>query len=143
MTKTGQATSEVQMMSMSSMSAYRAVALACVTMAPLVATPVWAANPASFNGTWSVLIMTDKGSCDRAYRYPVRVANGRVSYAGQADFDVNGSVRPNGAVNVTVTKGRQRASGSGRLQDGSGFGRWRGGSGPDACSGTWTAEKRG
>jgi hypothetical protein len=131
------------MMSMSSMSACRALVLACVTMAPFGATSARAATPSAFNGTWSVLIMTDKGSCDRAYRYPVRVTNGRVSYAGQADFDVNGSVHPNGAVNVTVTKGSQRANGSGRLRDGSGSGRWRGGSGPEACSGTWTAEKRG
>lgn len=131
------------MMSMSSVSVCRALVFACVTMAPLVATPAGAATSAAFNGTWSVLIMTDKGSCDRAYRYPVRVANGRVSYAGQADFDVNGRVGNNGMVNVTVSKGRQRASGSGRLSGNTGGGTWRGGSGENACSGSWTAEKRG
>jgi hypothetical protein len=128
---------------MSSMSTSRALVLACVTMAPFAATSARAAAPSAFNGTWSVLIVTDKGSCDRAYRYPVRVANGRVSYAGQADFDVAGHVSSNGAVNVTVSKGSQRARGSGRLSNTSGYGTWRGGSGENSCSGSWTAEKRG
>ena len=73
----------------------------------------------------------------------LRISKIRVSYAGQADFDVAGRVLPNGAVDVTVSKGSQRARGSGRLSNTSGYGTWRGGSGPDACSGSWTAEKRG
>ena len=102
-----------------------------------------AAQMAHYNGTWSVLIVTDRGPCDRAYRYPVRVTNGRVTYAGQADFDVAGRVSSNGAVNVSVSKGDQRARGSGRLDGTSGSGTWRGGNGGDECSGSWTAEKRG
>jgi hypothetical protein len=27
----------------------------------------------SFDGTWTVLIMTDAGTCDRAYRYGLRI----------------------------------------------------------------------
>jgi hypothetical protein len=108
----------------------------------------WSASPApataqaAFNGTWSVLIISNSGPCDRAYRYPLRVANGRVTYAGQADFTVNGRVAPNGAVRVTVARGSQSASGSGRLVGSSGFGTWRGYGSP-GCAGTWTAEKRG
>jgi hypothetical protein len=97
---------------------------------------------AGFNGTWSVLIITDRGPCDRAYRYPLKVNNGRVTYAGQADFNVSGHVRPNGAVEVTVSRGQQRANGSGRLVAGSGSGTWRGAGSSSNCSGTWTAEKR-
>jgi hypothetical protein len=97
---------------------------------------------AGFNGTWSVLIVTDSGPCDRAYRYPVRVNNGQVSYAGQADFNVSGHVRGDGAVNVTVTRRDQRASGTGRLRGGSGSGSWRGSDATGTCIGTWTAEKR-
>ena len=126
----------------SRMSARCLLAALCAAAAPLVAGSAPASAQAAFNGTWSVLIMTDKGPCDRAYRYPVRVANGRVSYAGQADFDVAGQVGRNGAVRVTVSRGQQRAAGSGRLFARSGSGTWRG-SGDSACSGSWTAEKRG
>src|SRR5690242_14876931 len=47
--------------------------------AALLAATVPASTPASarsnFDGTWSVLIVTQKGSCDRAYRYPVKIDN--------------------------------------------------------------------
>jgi len=109
----------------------------------ILAVPAPADAQSAFNGTWSVLIVTDTGQCDRAYRYPVRVANGRVIYAGQADFDVSGRVAKNGAVYVRVSRGSQRASGSGRLDGTSGSGTWRGGIGSDSCSGSWTAERRG
>jgi len=32
----------------------------------------------SFDGSWSVLIMTDAGTCDRAYRYGLRIAGGQL-----------------------------------------------------------------
>lgn len=131
------------MMSMPSMSACRTFAAAVAATVPLLTGPVDASAQVAFNGTWSVLIITDRGPCDRAYRYPVRVTNGRVSYAGQADFDVVGHVAANGAVHVTVSKGAQRASGSGRLYGGSGSGIWRGTGSSGTCTGNWTAEKRG
>jgi len=117
------------------------VALSLLSV-PIVAAPVPASAQAAFNGIWSVLIITNSGSCDRAYRYPVRVSNGRVTYGGQADFSVNGQVGRNGAVHVRVSRGSQYASGSGRLSGGSGSGTWSG-RGSGACSGVWTAEKRG
>jgi hypothetical protein len=129
------------MISQSSVSACRALVLLAAAT-PFLAVPVQAAPQTAFNGTWSVLIITDDGPCDRAYRYPVRIANGQVSYAGQADFDVFGRVASNGAVRVTVSLGNQRASGSGRLGNGWGSGTWRG-VGEGECSGRWTAEKRG
>ena len=92
----------------------------------------------TFDGTWSVLIMTEKGSCDRAYRYPVQISNGRVGYAGEAGFSVSGRVSENGAVTVRVSRGQQSANGSGKLSRTSGGGAWRGGE----CSGRWTAERR-
>jgi hypothetical protein len=92
----------------------------------------------NYDGNWSVLIVTDKGPCDRAYRYPVRIANGAVGYGGQASFTVSGRVQANGAIQVTVSRGNQSARGTGRLNGASGSGSWRGGE----CAGTWTAEKR-
>jgi hypothetical protein len=129
------------MISQSSVSACRALILLAAATS-FIAVPVQAAPQTGFNGTWSVLIITDDGPCDRAYRYPVRIANGQVSYAGQADFDVFGRVARNGAVRVTVSRGSQSASGSGRLGNGWGSGTWRG-MGEGVCSGRWTAERRG
>jgi hypothetical protein len=134
---------EDQMIRMPIAFAYRSLVAVSAVAAPLLTASVPAAAQAAFNGTWSVLIVTDKGPCDRAYRYPVRVSNGRVSYAGQSDFDVSGEVARNGAVNVSVAKGGQRASGSGRLSGSVGSGTWRGSGTSDGCSGSWTAEKRG
>jgi hypothetical protein len=140
---------EDQMKRMSSSSCCRSlialialVALSALA-SPIMAAPEPAAAQAAYNGSWSVLIVTERGPCDRAYRYPVRVTDGRVTYGGQADFNVSGRVMRNGAVNVSVSRGGQRAAGSGRLAGTTGSGTWRGGSGSDACSGSWTAEKRG
>ena len=99
-----------------------------------------AASKANFDGAWSVLIVTQKGTCDRAYRYPVRISNGSVGYAGEASFNVSGNVGANGAVTVMVSKGNQSAKGTGQLSGNEGSGRWTAGSGE--CSGSWTAERR-
>lgn len=95
-----------------------------------------------YDGTWSVLIVTQKGDCDRAYRYPVRIANGVVGYAGEASFNVSGRVTGKGSVTVSVSRGQARADGSGRLSANSGSGSWRGKSSGASCSGSWTAERR-
>ena len=90
--------------------------------------------------TWSVLIVTQKGTCDRAYRYPVKIEKGSVGYAGDASFTVSGKVGENGAVTVRVARGSQSANGQGKLGSTDGSGQWVAGSGD--CSGTWTAERR-
>ena len=123
--------------------AIRAVAPALAALGILAAT-VPASAPASarsnFDGTWSVLIVTQKGTCDRAYRYPVKIDNGSVGYAGDASFTVSGKVGENGAVTVRVARGSQSANGQGKLSSTDGSGQWVAGSGD--CSGTWTAERR-
>ena len=120
-------------------SALTAVALLAASALPASPAPI-SATKQSFDGTWSVLIVTEKGTCDRAYRYPVRISNGAVGYAGEASFNVSGSVGPNGAVTVTVSRGNQSARGSGQLSASDGSGHWVAGSGE--CSGSWTAERR-
>ena len=115
----------------------RASILAGVCVAAL-ATESPARTP--FDGAWSVLIVTEKGKCDRAYRYPVKIERGSVGYAGSASFTVSGKVDPKGAVTVTVARGSQSATGTGRMSDSDGSGTWIAGSGD--CSGTWTAERR-
>jgi hypothetical protein len=94
------------------------------------------------DGTWSVLIITEKGTCDRGYRYPVKIARGVVAHADpdNSSFNIRGRVR-SGRINVTVSRGSQSASGTGRINATGATGTWRAASGD--CSGTWTAEKRG
>jgi hypothetical protein len=121
-------------------TALAAAAFIAVTTMPTFAAPLSSAARPSFDGNWSVLIVTEKGTCDRAYRYPVRISGGAVGYAGQASFNVTGRVGANGAVTVTVSRGDQSASGSGMLSSTDGSGRWRTASGE--CSGSWTAERR-
>ncbi len=94
----------------------------------------------AYDGTWSVLIVTQKGDCDRGYRYPVHISNGSVGYAGEAAFNVGGKVGPNGAISVTVSRGDKSAHGTGTLSGTAGSGFWKTGGGE--CSGTWTAERR-
>ena len=120
-----------------------ATALAALAMlastVPAASVPMSSVKP-RFDGNWSVLIVTEKGTCDRAYRYPVKIENGSVGYAGSASFTVTGKVGEKGAVTVTVARGSQSATGRGTLSLTDGAGRWTAASG--GCSGTWTAERR-
>ena len=117
-------------------TAFAALAILASTV-PAGSAPM--AKP-SFDGNWSVLIVTEKGTCDRAYRYPVKIENGAVGYAGSASFTVSGKVGDKGAVTVTVARGSQSATGQGHLSATDGSGRWTAASGE--CSGSWTAERR-
>jgi hypothetical protein len=97
---------------------------------------------ATHDGNWSVLIITEKGDCDRAYRYPLAVSEGQVRYTGEAGANVQGTVSSAGAVRVSIRMGDKGANGSGQLSGNSGAGVWHG-AGPSAsCSGRWEAEKR-
>jgi len=101
-----------------------------------------ATGPGKYDGAWKVLIVTKSGGCDDAYRYDIKVANGRVSYDGGGSFEFSGSVEVNGAVKVKVSRGQQHASGSGRLAAQSGRGTWRGRGATGDCAGYWEAERR-
>jgi hypothetical protein len=92
----------------------------------------------NFDGKWSVVIVTTKGDCDRAYRYPVDISRGTLINAGNQSFDISGRVQGDGSVTVRVSHGDKQATGSGRLSATDGSGSWSGG----ACAGTWQAERR-
>jgi hypothetical protein len=96
-----------------------------------------------YDGSWSVLIVTEAGTCDRAYRYGVQIVDGNVVYDGGGPINLSGRVMPNGTVQVTVSSGGSRADGSGRLSRNVGRGNWKGRSSTDICSGYWEAERRG
>ncbi len=102
--------------------------------------PSPAAYAAVRDGNWSVLIITEKGECDRGYRYEVKVANGQVSYRGDLGIDLAGSVAPDGATKVSIKLGDKGASGTGRLSGRTGSGVWRGIGANRTCAGRWEAE---
>jgi hypothetical protein len=97
------------------------------------------ATAASYDGLWSVLIITQAGSCDAAYSYPFKVAGGRISSAGS--FDVSGRVSGGGAVQVRISSGGSVANGTGTLGAGSGTGRWTAKLSGGNCSGRWQATR--
>ena len=85
------------------------------------------------------MIITEKGTCDRSYRYPVRITDGSVGYAGQASFNVSGRVEPERRRHrdgEPRRPARRAARASSSATDGGGS--WSGGD----CSGTWEAERR-
>jgi hypothetical protein len=118
----------------------RCIALLVLAAATFSAAPASARS--NYDGSWSVLIVTDNGQCDRAYRYGISIRNGTVVYEGSAPVNVAGQVTGNGAVRVRVWNGSQHANGNGRLSRSGGGGTWAGSGTSGACSGTWTAERR-
>jgi hypothetical protein len=94
-----------------------------------------------FDGRWSVLIITEKGHCDRGYRYSIDIRNGIIHYDGDV-VDVTGRVTSNGAVRVVVSRGNLSANGRGRIGRTFGQGVWRGAGQGESCSGRWEAERR-
>ena len=113
----------------------RAGVLAFVIIAP---TAEIAAAHTSYDGSWSLSIVTQRGACS-TYNFPVQIANGQVSVPGLVR--AHARVSTNGGVQVSVAVGDKSAAGSGRLSLGSGSGRWSGRSGSERCSGTWTAQR--
>ena len=99
-----------------------------------------AANAAVHDGTWSVLIITERGDCDRGYRYEVNVVNGHISSNVDSAINLAGTVTPDGVTKVSIKAGEKAASGTGRLSARSGSGVWHGVSATGTCAGRWEAE---
>jgi hypothetical protein len=120
----------------------RRVAVAMlVVAAAAVQLPGSAVAATPFDGRWSVVIETEQGPCERAYRYGIQIENGRVSYVGENAFSIRGQVARNGRVHVRVSRGATYADGHGRLSRDRGSGTWHG-AGSGRCSGHWFAERR-
>jgi len=96
----------------------------------------------SFDGAWSVVVVTRAGNCTPTIRYPLAITNGIVTGGGESEASVEGRVAPSGAVRVTVQSGGAWANGSGRLGTTGGSGVWRGQGSSGLCEGTWQAERR-
>jgi hypothetical protein len=93
----------------------------------------------TFDGSWDLLFVTQRGACDPSYSFTVNVSNGVVTHPNLVKF--RGYVARSGAVRASVTVQDKYASGSGRLSGTSGRGTWSGHSGNARCSGYWTAQR--
>src|SRR4051812_31368086 len=91
----------------------------------VLATAAAAHAQATFDGLWSVQIVSQAGPCGQGYvTNPVRIARGTVQNAGNQSAFVAGRVDRRGVVRVSLSSGAQQAHGAGRLSPSSGSGRW-------------------
>jgi hypothetical protein len=114
------------------------LAVAALSLAAALPAPRSAEAVPSYDGIWSVVIVTEQGLCDRAYRAPIRITKGNLVNAGSGQFTISGTVGKDGTVTVLVSHGDKSATGTGRLSGKTGAGSWSGG----PCAGTWQAERR-
>ena len=94
----------------------------------------------SYDGTWSVEVITDKGTCDRVYRWSLAIRGGLVVDVGEI-AKPSGGVSATGKVSIRFVRNNDYASATGELSDDWGSGSWA--SPTLACSGRWRAERRG
>jgi hypothetical protein len=93
----------------------------------------------TYDGSWALVFVTQRGACDPTYNFSVNISDGVVTEPNLVRF--RGSVARSGAVRASVTTQDKSASGSGRLAGNSGRGTWSGYSGNARCSGYWTAQR--
>ena len=97
------------------------------------------ADPAKFDGVWSVQLVADAGLCGSGASQTLMVQNGSVR-AGGSGVSVSGQVGPSGSVSLALQKSGVQGSASGKLSGASGSGSWAVSS--LGCSGSWTAQRR-
>jgi hypothetical protein len=93
----------------------------------------------TFDGSWDLVFVTQRGACDPSYSFTVNVSDGIVTHPNLVRF--RGFMARSGAVHASVTVQDKYASGVGRLSGVSGRGTWSGHSGNARCSGYWTAQR--
>ncbi len=90
----------------------------------LVALTSVAQARSSYDGSWDLLFVTQRGACDPTYNFSVNITDGFVTHPNLVRF--RGYVARSGAVRASVTVHDKYASGSGRLSSNSGRGTWSG-----------------
>ena len=95
------------------------------------------------DGSWAIEIVTERGACERLYRYYVVVEGQAVrvrSMTGETSEATSGLVRPDGRIDATVGQPDDPVRVTGRLKGTAGKGVW---SAPARqCTGRWSAHKR-
>jgi hypothetical protein len=115
-----------------------AALLAAAASLPTKAAPLGRGNV--FDGSWTLVVETKRGTCPAAVRADVRILGGQV-LSTDPSYRIDGRVARNGAVQAQVAAAGQTGGAYGRLSGEAGQGSWRTSSGD--CTGTWNAERRG
>jgi hypothetical protein len=110
-------------------------AITCATL--LLATTANAHS--SYDGSWSLVFVTQRGACDSTYNFSVNINDGVLTHPNLVKF--SGRVAKSDVMRASVTVQDKYASGSGTLTGGSGRGMWSGRAGSERCSGYWTAQR--
>ena len=105
----------------------------------LVASAAAAQARSAYDGSWDLVFVTQKGTCDPSYNFIVNVSDGVVTHPNLVKF--KGYVAKSGSVHASVTVHDKFASGTGRLFETSGRGSWTGRAGSARCTGYWTAQR--
>lgn len=114
--------------------------LICVSVASSLVGPTSVAEArSSYDGSWDLVFVTQRGTCDPSTSFTVNINDGLVTHPNLVRF--KGYVAPSGAVRASVTVQDKYASGSGKLSNNTGRGTWRGYSGTTRCSGYWKAQR--
>jgi hypothetical protein len=116
----------------------KTVAVLALTAGALLSGSAFA-EPAKFDGVWSVSLVADGGLCGSGTSSTLSVQNGSVR-AGGAGVSVSGQVGPSGSVSLALQKSGVQGTASGKLSGTSGSGSWSVSS--LGCSGRWTAQRR-
>lgn len=117
-----------------------------MNLTALLSAAAWAAVSVSavaaegFDGTWSVELRTEKGSCDASRSATLGVQSGRIEEAGLV-LSAKGTVDARGRVSVNVSGGGDTMTARGSLMKNAGSGTWVSLSG--SCSGRWSASRQG
>ena len=105
----------------------------------IIATASVAHARSAYDGSWDLVFVTQRGSCDPSYNFTVNVSDGVVTHPNLVKF--KGYVAKSGSVHASVTVHDKFASGTGRLFGTTGRGSWSGYAGNARCSGYWTAQR--
>jgi hypothetical protein len=111
----------------------------------MIATACFAASAAAaqarsaYDGSWDLMFVTQRGACDPTYNFRVNVSDGVVTHPNLVKF--KGYVAKSGSVHASVTVHDKFASGTGRLFETTGRGKWSGRAGSARCTGYWTAQR--
>lgn len=124
------------------MKLFLSIALTAATLATAAhAAP--ATGTRSFDGPWSVTLVTESGLCESTSSHTLAVKRGAVSLVpapGQRPLTLSGQVSRGGGVDVVIASGSARAQVGGRLNQASGGGSWT--LPLLGCSGRWTASRQ-
>jgi hypothetical protein len=121
----------------------RCAAFVCLSAAATAsfAGPLLAQAP--HDGSWAIEIVTERGACERLYRYYVVVEGQAVrlrSMTGETSPATMGLVGADGRVKATLGQADDPVNVTGRLAATSGTGVWT--APARRCTGRWNAHKR-